>query len=321
MFSAGAQAAVVFLVLYAILWVTLIYGYATRRLKFASVYTIILLHIFIRLSAQACGLAFGVIGYGASGLLVAYLILGAEGYFTLVLCTYRILIGKLIFPVWHQSNLASGESFLEPKMPKDWNFVKRFRESFSLRHLKKSYMSIMHWFLIGANTMIIVGGTMLSNSMNSNGDDLPTQQDLNTSKALRLAGQSIFLAINLLLAFSIARTFRMSLRELGFVHNTLKLLALAWPFLIVRGVFGILQATLTEFSYYNIDNYDAKGLKRSFIVAEYLLATLEEWCSCAILMSTFLASRHDVEHREERLASGDKPEEIEVSAANGKTKV
>lgn len=27
-------------------------------------------------------------------------------------------------------------------------------------------------------------------------------------------------------------------------------------------------ATLTEFSYYNVDNYDAKGLKRSFIVAE-----------------------------------------------------
>lgn len=36
----------------------------------------------------------------------------------------------------------------------------------------------------------------------------------------------------------------MSLRELGFVHNTLKLLALAWPFLIVRGVFGILQGEI-----------------------------------------------------------------------------
>jgi len=262
MFSAGAQASLIFLVLYSILWVTLIYGYITRRLKFASVYTILLLHIFIRLSAQACGLAFGVIGYGAAGLLVAYLILGAEGYFTLVLCTYRVLI------VWHQRNLASGESFLEPKLPKDWSFVKRVRESFSLRHLRKSYMSIMHWFLIAANAMIITGGTMLSNSMNTNGDNLPTQQDLNTSKALRLAGQSIFLSINLLLAFSIARTFRLAIQELGYVHNTLKLLAVAWPFLVVRGVFGILQATLTEFSYYNFNNYDDKGLKRSFVVDE-----------------------------------------------------
>lgn len=302
----------IFLVLYSILWVTLIYGYITRRLKFASVYTILLLHIFIRLSAQACGLAFGVIGYGAAGLLVAYLILGAEGYFTLVLCTYRVLI------VWHQRNLASGESFLEPKLPKDWSFVKRVRESFSLRHLRKSYMSIMHWFLIAANAMIITGGTMLSNSMNTNGDNLPTQQDLNTSKALRLAGQSIFLSINLLLAFSIARTFRLAIQELGYVHNTLKLLAVAWPFLVVRGVFGILQATLTEFSYYNFNNYDDKGLKRSFVVDEYLLATMEEWCSCAILMATFLTSRYDEEERAERLGLGDKTEEIEVSADKAK---
>lgn len=41
----------------------------------------------------------------------------------------------------------------------------------------------------------------------------------------------------------------MCVRELGYVHNTLKLLALAWPFLIVRGVFGILQCEFSS-SYY-----------------------------------------------------------------------
>lgn len=169
-------------------------------------------------------------------------------------------------------------------------------------------MGTMHWFLIAANVMIITGGTMLSNSMNTNGDNLPTQKELNTSKALRLAGQSIFLSINLLLAFSIARTFKMSIQQFGYVHNTLKLLALAWPFLVVRGVFGILQATLTEFSYYNFDNYDAKGLKRSFIIDEYLLATMEEWCSCAILIVTYLTSRYDEQERNERLGLNDKTE-------------
>lgn len=91
-------------------------------------------------------------------------------------------------------------------------------------------------------------------------------------------------------------------------------------------------ATLTEFSYYNVSNYDAKGLKRSFVVDECtcfatslgyvvdrlgcsdVLATMEEWCSCAILMATYLTSRYDAEERKKRLGlednyeSGDKPQ-------------
>ncbi len=93
---------------------------------------------------------------------------------------------------------------------------------------------------------VCIGCTVFNWSCGALTDNLPTQQDLNTSKALRLAGQSIFLSINLLLAFSIARTFRLAIQEIGYVHNTLKLLAVAWPFLVVRGVFGILQGQLVS---------------------------------------------------------------------------
>ena len=67
---------------------------------------------------------------------------------------------------------------------------------------------------------------------------------MNRGKALRVTGQAIFLAMNLALGFSIVKTFRMSKAELGYVHLTLKLLAFAWPFLIVRGVFGVLQSMI-----------------------------------------------------------------------------
>lgn len=39
----------------------------------------------------------------------------------------------------------------------------------------------MHWLLIGANTMIIVGGTMLSNSMNSNGGSSSSRSPVSAS--------------------------------------------------------------------------------------------------------------------------------------------
>jgi len=71
-----ASAALVFLILYVILFLLMSFGYATRRLRFASRYTIVFFHVIVRLASQGTGLAFGIVGYSAIDLLVAYFILG-----------------------------------------------------------------------------------------------------------------------------------------------------------------------------------------------------------------------------------------------------
>jgi len=75
-----ASAALVYLFLYIILFAFILYGYATRHLTLRSRFTIILFHVTIRLASQATGLAFGVVGYSNTQLLVAYFILGGESF-------------------------------------------------------------------------------------------------------------------------------------------------------------------------------------------------------------------------------------------------
>jgi hypothetical protein len=38
----------------------------------------------VRLASQACGIGFAILGFGNTNMFLAFLILGAEGYFTLV---------------------------------------------------------------------------------------------------------------------------------------------------------------------------------------------------------------------------------------------
>ena len=56
----------------------------THRLKWRSRYSLLFFHVTIRVASQACGLAFGMLGFSNMDVFLAYLILGAEGYFTLV---------------------------------------------------------------------------------------------------------------------------------------------------------------------------------------------------------------------------------------------
>ena len=76
-----ASAALVFLILYAILFSLLLLGSLTRRLKLCSRYGVILFHVTIRLASQATGLALGVVGYTNTSLIVACSILGGKSSF------------------------------------------------------------------------------------------------------------------------------------------------------------------------------------------------------------------------------------------------
>ena len=71
-----ASAALVFLILYAILFLVMVAGYVTRRVRLASRHTVVFSHVVVRLASQATGLAFGIVGYNNINLLVAYFILG-----------------------------------------------------------------------------------------------------------------------------------------------------------------------------------------------------------------------------------------------------
>jgi cytochrome b561 len=75
--NAETRAALVFLILYFALFLILLFGYITRRIVFGSRYSIIFFHVTVRLASQATGVAFGVVGYSNTNLLVAYFILGA----------------------------------------------------------------------------------------------------------------------------------------------------------------------------------------------------------------------------------------------------
>ena len=60
------------------------YAYQTKKIKLRSRYSFLYFHVIIRIASQACGVAFGVLGFTNIDVFLAYLILGAEGYFTLV---------------------------------------------------------------------------------------------------------------------------------------------------------------------------------------------------------------------------------------------
>lgn len=98
-------------------------------------------HVVVRLASQTTGLAFGIRGYRQVGLIIAYLVLGAEGYFTLVLCTGRFLVS------WHNKNF--GDSWLERKRDPDqqarMTLWQKILANFSLSEVKQRPLPIIHW--------------------------------------------------------------------------------------------------------------------------------------------------------------------------------
>ena len=133
---------------------------------------------------------------------------------------------------------------------------------------------------------MLAGGNQSVQQFNSN---------LKTAKAMRAAGQSIFLSINIFLLYCILDTIRQSRRENPSkgTHPTLLLLLAAWPLLFVRGLYGVMSGVLPAFNYFNPGNYGATGLLDSFVISEYIMGTTMEWASCTLLMLTYLTSLND----------------------------
>ena len=73
--KAEAKAAIVFLVLYAILFIFMFVCYCTGHMKWRTRFTPIFIHVILRLASEATGLAFGIVGYSGTSLLLAYFVL------------------------------------------------------------------------------------------------------------------------------------------------------------------------------------------------------------------------------------------------------
>lgn len=142
-------------------------------------------------------------------------------------------------------------------------------------------MGYVHWALIAANAIIISGGSMLSGAMSKPAGT--AESSIRTGKALRVAGCAIFLGlVQVFLFYAVA-----SYRKKG--DRTLALIILTWPWLTIRGAFGIVSVVVNKYSYYNLDIYTGNGINGGFLVGEYVLGTTMEWLACAFLLSTYFS--------------------------------
>lgn len=163
-----------------------------------------------------------------------------------------------------------------------------------------------------------------------NGSDFGTENfwsRMHTAKILRAAGQAIFLLINLFLAFflylsiqqdrslhgtlplPLTKFFRVSPSHGSAdasnripstkINPTLLVLVVAWPPLIIRGTFGLLQALVNGVNYAHPDAYDSfTGFTKVFVVMENVFSVLPEWTACCLLCSTMFTKegRHGYRH-------------------------
>lgn len=97
-------------------------------------------------------------------------------YFCFSFPVTQFMTGFLV--VWENDRF--GVSFLEPKVPKGTPLLER------LRILQRTYMTFVHTVLIGANTMIIIGGSMLSKAIADEAEGKPA--NVSTGKSLRECG-------------------------------------------------------------------------------------------------------------------------------------
>ncbi|CAK7893655.1 hypothetical protein CAAN1_08S00474 [[Candida] anglica] len=275
--SVGAGiAASVFLALYTIF--TILTALIVYRVGWKTQYSFLLFFGVLRLGGQTCGVAFAKLGIEHYQWLIAYLVLSAEGYFTLVLTCFHYLAKAQI--------AQYGSSWIRPTQ-EEMEIRTKGQNYFRATNTKMSTPSaIFHTILIPANAILIAGGTMLTGM---DADQLATHSSkLMTSKLLRCIGQSIFLAETVILVLLTLYVFK---RE-KVTSYTMYALFAAYPFLLVRGAFGVMSIFLDKMNYFLMSNYDENGLSSYFVACEYTMATTMEFIAASILMSNYYMTRY-----------------------------
>ncbi|CUM65879.1 uncharacterized protein PRCAT00003529001 [Priceomyces carsonii] len=271
-------AASIFLSLYTIYSVIALY--VVYKAGFRSRYTTLLFFGIIRVGAQLSGVAFSKLGYGYWKWLVAYLVLGAEGYFMLILSSFYFISRALEDKFGYSWLLQPLDNCRQPEPPKD------DKTKWYLRFLRPTCATIFHNILIAANAIIIAGGTTLTSVDPS---DYDSEKDkVNTSKALRSSGQATFLFLTVCL-FLLSIYCRVRNNVTG---HSIYLVMIVLPFLFVRGIYGLLSCFVSKMNYFQLSNYGESGLSTYFVATEYALATTMEFLSASILLSNYYITRY-----------------------------
>ncbi|BGP43941.1 hypothetical protein JCM10449v2_007998, partial [Rhodotorula kratochvilovae] len=219
----------------------------------------------------------------------------AEGYFSLIICAFRFLV------VWQQDRL--GISWLEPRIPK--SLPRRAKLQAHLR----APLATVHWALIAANALIISGSSVLAGTIGEeDGADLQDRE--RRGKALRVAGTAVFLVIVQGFLLLCLHAMRRHGRD-----RTLALVALTWPFLTIRGVYGIVAVVLPAYSYSSAAAYTSTGFTSRFLAGEYAMGTAPEWIACGLLLATHFARVTGGEELVEEWGGEDRPKEGEGEGA------
>ncbi|RSH83411.1 uncharacterized protein EHS24_007095 [Apiotrichum porosum] len=290
-FGKDAGAALVFLVLYTCMFCYMTFMYLTKRLKFNSRFTILYFHCLIRMASQACGVAFGILVWDNVNVFIAFLVLSAEGYFSLTIASYYFLK--------HFEILNFGQSRLGPKdMPEGKERSMRALMVTSMipaftpwRYWNHDLIAVIDSWLIPANIIIIAGGSLMAGANNSTDlTEAQIQNMLNTAKGLRTAGQAIFLVLTVVWILLQANTYARTSKA-GLSTATNKLFTVVGALLLARGVFGLLQALISSLSYYTVSNYTGDGFTNRFIALEYCLTAVPEFVAAVLLNMSFWTTR------------------------------
>lgn len=312
--TSSGVAASIFLVLYTLYLLVAIN--IVRHEGFKFIYRILLMFGLFRVAGQLCGVAFSALGVEHWQWLIAYLVFTAEGYFTLIVAAFYFIVQSQVRQTgtsWllnHRDEVgtkcdnyeresdetgsdenANAERLSYEKTSSEkGDYRRKGDEEANGGNLRKpknslSWSAIFYMFLVPANAFIIAGGSLLTGA---SAEDLNNEtRKVSTSKALRTTGQAIFL-IQTLIVYLLLIYVCLKEKIRG---RTLYLLFAATPFLLVRGIFGIMSIYVDKMNYYKLSNYSSEGLTSSFVAYEYCLATTMEFVAACLLISNYYLDR------------------------------
>lgn len=261
-------AASVYLSLYVIYTLIAVYSVYSQGIK--SLYFALFFYGLIRLGGQISGVGFAMTGIQTYQWLIAYIVLTAEGYFIIILASMYLLCREQR-KIWGYSPIET------PFKSQGW--LKRL-----------SYRSSTHYTLIAANCFIVIGGTLVAGM---DAEELQSSStDVITSKALRIAGQAIFLILTILIfGFAIQNYLYKGLKSFS-----MKALLFVSPFILVRGIFGVMAALIDQMNYMAFYNYLEAEKHAKLTIYEYVLSTTMEFiCAISLLNLIWFEGRGKVE--------------------------
>lgn len=292
-------AASVYLGLYVILLSFSIFITIKKGIK--TVFSCLLFFSAIRLGGQFCGVVFAKVGLVNHHWLVAYVILGAEGYFALIMASlYFIMFAqtKNHGKSWLKDSIVTNENNKILNNP-TFKFITRI---LLLRLLYRGILQItdrgsngrmtwkglFHTILLPANALIIIGGALLANV--SPGEYNSEHDKILRSKILRTIGQSLFLILTIVVISLVVYV-----NKVERVKNwIIKTVYLASPFLLVRGIFGILSIYIDEMNYFMESNYTLiGGIDSKLIIYEYVLSTTMEFIASLCFYSNYFTNSQE----------------------------